>query len=291
MGQRETARPDLRRDDLAQTPRIAVTIDPGQIAARLAAFRSVAMTLQIYTLRERPDLRAQVFASELDSVWPEFMQHDAASRLYFAPKVFDRYLDYAFAGVMDGKVVARAFSIPFAFGVDGRVELPDTGWDGVIRWAHDDHVNNRAPTTVSALEIALLPEMRGKSNSLRMLDAMKANAKTKGFSELYAPVRPNQKHLQPHLPMHDYAWALNDNGLPVDAWLRAHVRVGGTIVKIAPCSMTVVGSIAEWSRWTGLTFDRSGEFIVAGALVPVLVSLKQDHAVYVEPNVWVRHPL
>ena len=249
------------------------------------------MTLQIFTLRERPNLRAQVFASELQSVWPEFMRHDAASQLYYAPTVFDRYLDYAFAGVADGKVVARAFSVPFAFGVDDRIELPDSGWDGVIRWAHDDHINDRAPTAVSALEISLLPELRGKNNSLRMLDAMKANARARGFSDLYAPVRPNQKHLQPHTPMRDYAWALNDSGLPVDAWLRAHVRVGGRIVKIAPCSMTIAGSIAEWSRWTGLTFVGSGEVTVPGALVPVLVSLEQDYAVYVEPNVWVHHRL
>lgn len=28
-----------------------------------------------------------------------------------------------------------------------------------------------------------------------------------------------------------------------------------------------------------------------GALVPVRVSVEHDHAVYVEPNVWVRHSL
>ena len=94
------------------------------------------MGLEIFTLRERPDLRPLVFASDLQSIWPEFMTHSAAAELYFAPWVFDRYLDYAFAGVADGKVVARAFSVPFAFNIDGRTELPDGGWDQVIRWAH-----------------------------------------------------------------------------------------------------------------------------------------------------------
>jgi hypothetical protein len=55
--------------------------------------------------------------------------------------------------------------------------------------------------------------------------------------------------------------------------------------------MTIVGSIADWSHWTGMSFDRSGEVSIAGALVPVMVSLEQDYAVYVEPNVWVRHAL
>src|SRR6202166_1150091 len=94
------------------------------------------MGLEIFALRERPDLRPLIFASDLQSVWPEFMTHSAAAELYFGPSMFDRYLDYAFAGVADGKVVARAFSVPFAF-TDGRAELPDGGWDQVIRWAHD----------------------------------------------------------------------------------------------------------------------------------------------------------
>jgi hypothetical protein len=55
--------------------------------------------------------------------------------------------------------------------------------------------------------------------------------------------------------------------------------------------MTIVGSIADWSRWTGTSFDRSGEIAIAGALVPIMISLEQDCAVYVEPNVWVRYAL
>jgi GNAT superfamily N-acetyltransferase len=249
------------------------------------------MGLEIFSLRQRPDLRPLVFASSLQSVWPEFMQHDAAAELYFAPSMLDRYLDYAFAGIADGKVVARAFCVPFRFNTDCRTELPDGGWDQVIRWAHDDSTTGRAPTTLSALEISMLPEARGGGHSLALLDAMKACAKAKGFAELFAPVRPNQKHLQPHVPMRDYVANVRPDGLPVDAWLRTHLRAGGKFVKIAPCSMTIVGSLADWSRWTGLPFDRSGEILVTGALAPVMVSLQQDYAVYVEPNVWIRHPV
>jgi GNAT superfamily N-acetyltransferase len=249
------------------------------------------MGLEILTLQERPDLRPLIFASDLQSVWPEFMRHDAAANLYFAPSMFDRYLDYAFAGVVDGKVVARAFSVPFAFNTDGRAELPDGGWDQVIRWAHDDSMTGRAPTALSALEISMLPEARGSGNSLALLGAMKACAKAKGFSDLFAPVRPNQKHLQPRTSMRDYVNKVRPDGWPIDAWLRTHLRAGGKFVKIAPYSMTIVGSLADWSRWTGMPFDRSGELSVDGALVPVMVSLEQDYAVYVEPNLWVQHPV
>ncbi len=45
----------------------------------------------------------------------------------------------------------------------------------------------------------------------------------------------------------------------------------------------------RWRRWTGLPFDRDGAVEVPGALVPVHYDTAHDHAVYVEPNVWVRH--
>lgn len=247
--------------------------------------------MEIFSLRERPDLRPLVFSSNLQSIWPEFMRHDAVANLYFAPSIFDRYVDYAFAGISDGKVVARAFSVPFAFNTDDRHELPDGGWDQVIRWAHADSLIGRSPTALSALEISMLPEARGSGGSLALLNAMKSCAKTKGFTSLYAPVRPSQKHLQPRMSMREYVNQVRLDGLPADAWLRTHLRVGGTIMKIAPYSMTIVGRLFDWSRWTGRPFDRSGEVLVTGALSPVMVSLEQDCAVYIEPNVWVQHPV
>jgi len=35
----------------------------------------------------------------------------------------------------------------------------------------------------------------------------------------------------------------------------------------------------------------SGAVVVPGALSPIHVSREQDHAVYIEPNVWVHHRL
>ena len=119
------------------------------------------MSLEIVSLRQRPDLVSAVFADELDAVWPDYMKHDAAARLYFDRPAFNRYHDYAFAGLIGGRVVGRAFSVPFAFNIEGRTELPDGGWDQVIRWAHEDSTIGRAPTTMSALEIAFIPEARG----------------------------------------------------------------------------------------------------------------------------------
>jgi GNAT superfamily N-acetyltransferase len=250
------------------------------------------MALQVFTLRQRPDLGAAIFAEDFQaSLWAEYLRHDHTAQLYYGAPFFERYLDFAFAALDDGKLVARAFSVPFAFGIADRRELPDGGWDEVIRWAHEDQALGRVPTAVSALEIGLRPQSRGSGLSRAMIEAMKANARALGFADLYAPVRPNQKHQHPEMPMTDYVAQRGADGLPADAWLRTHVRIGGEIVKVAPCSMTVVGTVAEWSRWTGLRFERSGPAIVPQALTPVHISLEHDQGVYVEPNVWVHHRL
>ncbi len=55
--------------------------------------------------------------------------------------------------------------------------------------------------------------------------------------------------------------------------------------------MTIAGSLAEWRDWTTLPFTESGLVVVDGALNPVHVSVENDYAVYVEPNVWIDHAI
>jgi len=66
------------------------------------------------------------------------------------------------------------------------------------------------------------------------------------------------------MPMREYVDNVAADCLPADPWLRTHLRAGAKIVKIAPHSMTIVGTIKDWSRWTGMPFDRSGEVAIAG---------------------------
>ncbi len=120
---------------------------------------------------------------------------------------------------------------------------------------------------------------------------MADNARRHGFRDVVVPVRPSGKHLVPHEPMASYAARVRDDGLPEDPWLRVHVREGGQILGVCPGAMRVAGGVAQWRGWTGLPFDASGPVTVPGALNPVEVSVEHDRAVYVEPNVWVRHRL
>jgi hypothetical protein len=85
-------------------------------------------------------------------------------------------------------------------------------------------------------------------------------------------------------------WQHGD-GLPFDPWLRVHVRCKGRVVKVCSNAVEIKGSVAQWEKWTKMTFPESGEYVVDGALCPVAIDRQRDLGKYVEPNVWVSYDL
>ena len=146
------------------------------------------------------------------------------------------------------------------------MQRPRAGWDWVIRAAHETRSAGATPNLVSALEITIQPDRRGAGLSATLLAAMCRNVARLGYTDLVAPVRPNAKD-DPAEPLAAYALRARDDGLPVDPWLRVHVRAGGRVLNLAPTSMTIPGTLAQWRAWTGLPFDTSGPVDVPGALV------------------------
>jgi hypothetical protein len=245
--------------------------------------------LIISTLTERPELLDRIY--DVAEEWPAFMDHDrvANALFYQVAKLFPAYTIVATAE--DGTLVGRGRSVPFALDQPGRGTLPDGGWDQVMLWAFRDLQAGVAPDAASALDITISTPYTGRGLSKEILAAMRQAVRAQGLTTLVAPVRPNRKHLAPEMPMDQYVAQTRDDGLPVDPWLRTHVRAGGVIERVAPTSMTMVGSLDEWRAWTGLPFDRDGDVQVPQALVPVHCALDHHYAIYVEPNVWVRHDL
>ncbi|MFF5440651.1 N-acetyltransferase [Streptomyces achromogenes] len=247
------------------------------------------MDIKVSSLAERPDRLPAVFG--MPDTWPEFVTNDLVGATHYG-RIPTELPDYAlFAEDEDGRVVAHAYSVPFALDAPGRGTLPARGWDQVLAWAFADLHSGTRPDTVSAISVTIAPHAQGLGLSAVLLSAMRDNARKRGFREVVAPVRPSAKHREPHTPITEYAHRVRPDGLPEDPWLRVHARAGATIDSIAPASMTVGGSLEEWRRWTGLPFDRPGDIEVPGALVPVRCEPERGYAVYVEPNVWMRHPL
>jgi len=250
----------------------------------------LGLSIEVTTLAERPQLGGAM--RTLSRAWPEFMTMDPVADLYFThlERFHAEWVLVATPANDPSRVIARAYSVPFAYGPRaGRDRLPPDGWDRVIRWAFHDRAHGISPTAASALDITVDPEFLGQRLSGLMVEHLRENVRRYGFRDLFAPVRPTRKAQFPEVSMDTYLARTRDDGLPEDPWLRTHVRAGGTVVGVAPTSMTVTGTVQQWRRWTGLPFDRSGPVIAPGALAPVHCHLLEGYAAYVEPNVWVHH--
>lgn len=247
------------------------------------------MEPKLWSLVERPEMTDRLL--RMADSWPEFIRHDLVGNAFYG-RIARELPEYVqFAVDERDEVIAHAHSVPFAFAGEAADGLPSRGWDDILVRAFDDLRRGSEPDTVSAISIVVAPHAQGMGLSARMLTAMRDNAQERGFREVVAPVRPSAKHLEPLTPMEEYAFRVREDGLPVDPWLRVHVRAGAVIEAVAPASMTVCASLDDWRGWTGLPFDGAGPVEVPGALVPVHCVPEHGYAAYVEPNVWVRHTL
>jgi hypothetical protein len=122
-----------------------------------------------------------------------------------------------------------------------------------------------------------------------MVGTMRAIARLRGQRALIACVRPTDKERYPTIPIERYAAWTRPDGLPFDAWIRLHVRLGGRIVRPSPASMTIRGTVAEWEGWTGMAFPETGDYVVPRAAALVHIDQKSDVGTYLDPNVWVVH--
>jgi hypothetical protein len=242
------------------------------------------MDLPVVSLADRPDLEKAMLTME--AFWPAYIRPDPVLITW----AFERHARHQLVVLDQDEVVARAASVPFAWDGDP-ASLPDTGWDEALRLCLLDSYAGRELTALCALEISVVPGRRARNLSGGTLAALADHARRCGFTDVVVPVRPSHKQDEPRLRMVEYLARTRPDGLPADPWLRVHVRAGGQIIKVCPVSMTIAGSLAQWRGWTGLPFDTSGPVVVPGALTPVEVSVEHDRAVYVEPNVWVRHRL
>lgn len=248
--------------------------------------------MESFELIKASDLSSEAWQSLLSGmveVWPEFILHDPVGNRYWEelPAAFGA-CQFAIRD-SQGRVMGTGNSIPLH--LDLNRQLPEGGWDWALEQGFADLAAGAQATALCGLQIGINPDLQGRGVSRFLIDGMKRIAVELGLKALVLPIRPTWKHKYPLIPMSDYITWTDPQGLPYDPWIRAHARSGGEIVGICGRSMYIPGSVAEWEEWTGLAMQTSGEYIVDRALAPVTVSVEQNRAEYVEPNVWMRYTL
>jgi hypothetical protein len=238
--------------------------------------------MQLFTFSDRPDLAERV---SLEDAWEEFLHHAAAVNRNWE-KLLTAFADYQLV-LYDEEtdhVVGKGHTIPFEW--DGTDPLPEGGVEAVLE---SGVTRPRSATALSAIAAVVERSHQGRGLSQLVLTGMRRVAERHRLAPLVAPVRPTWKSRYPLTPFERYIRWTRDDGLPFDPWIRVHHRLGGEVVSIAPCSLTVEGTVAEWETWTRMAFPESGDYVVPGALVPVRIDRCSDVGRYVEPNVWMRH--
>ncbi|HEV8641649.1 MAG TPA: GNAT family N-acetyltransferase [Methylomirabilota bacterium] len=246
------------------------------------------MPLKTYTLRERPELEDE-FERFAAAGWPRFLrQRDELGCGRFWPSLFTTFADFQLLLCEGQRVLAVGHAVPFVW--DGRPQDLPESIAGVLENAVSAREGGRSPTALSALA-AISGEDQGRGLGGEIVKSMSAVARQHGLGALVAPVRPTLKARYALTPMERYVRWTRGDGAPLDPWIRAHWRLGGEIVRVAPRTLVIVGTVAQWEEWTEMVFPDSGPYIVPGALQPVVVDRERDEGRYEDPNVWMHHPI
>jgi hypothetical protein len=244
------------------------------------------MSYKIITLKQRPDLAEQVDRLS-EEAWPKFLrQHNT----HHWSSLFSTFSDYQLVlyDPQDG-VIAVGHTVPLSW--DGTIEDLPVEINGVMDRGMQAYQHRQTPTTLSAVAVIVGSMHQRKGLSSVVLGAMKSLAAESGLGALIAPVRPTLKSRYPLTPIEQYVRWKRADGSPFDPWLRVHWNLGAVPLKTMPKSITVVGTVAEWEEWTGMSFPESGSYIVPRALEPVRIDREKDLGSVDDPNLWMRHSM
>jgi GNAT superfamily N-acetyltransferase len=240
---------------------------------------------QIVTTSDRPDL-AEQGKSVLLPGWPEFIFHDPVSAALIG-RAAEYYPRFDLRLLEDGSVIAGGWAVALRWnGTEG--DLP-AGYDGALISAIAEHESGVAADTLCVMAAAVDSRRQGRGLGGQVLTALRSRAAQAGLKRMIAPVRPVLKSRYPLTPMENFARWTRDDGRHVDPWIRTHQRLGAAIMRPAPRSMVITGTIAEWERWAGMAFPETGRYVVPGALDPVEIDAEGNHGCYAETNLWMRH--
>ncbi|MGC4937806.1 hypothetical protein [Kribbella sp. DT2] len=183
------------------------------------------------------------------------------------------------------RLLAGCWGVPLAW--DASIaDLPGGYSDAVARCV-TSYEQGIEPNTFVLMAAAVRADQQGQGTAAALITAVRDRAVAAGLPQVIAPLRPTLKTRYPLTDIATYLTWTRSDGLPLDPWLRTHVRLGATVLAPAPASQTITGSVDEWEKWTGMVFPSPGTYTIPAGLSTLTIA--DGVGTYTEPNIWVRH--
>ncbi|HEY3558020.1 MAG TPA: hypothetical protein VGL05_11175 [Kribbella sp.] len=218
--------------------------------------------------------------------WPEFIFHDAEVRKY-SERRRTYFPEWEFYFVEDERLIAGCWGVPLAW--DGTVADLPGGFTDALALSVTAYEKGVVPNTFVLMAAAVRSDEQGRGHAARVITAVRDHAVAHGLGQVIAPVRPTLKVSYPLTPIETFMTWTRDDGLPLDPWVRTHVRLGATLLAPAPASQTMTGSVADWEKWTKMPFPSTGTYTIPAGLTTLEINREADTGRYTEPNIWLRH--
>lgn len=222
---------------------------------------------------------------------------DAFPDIILCSKVIEKYWDRVeryfpsyqmFLQSEEGELLGFMNAIPLSWN-HPLEELPDEGWDWMLEKGVLDYERKIVPNTLGGLQIIVLSSHLGKGYSSLLISAAKRLFYEKEFDNFIIPIRPTFKSKYPEMKMDDYI-DMKLDGKIYDPWIRTHLKGGAEIISICTKAMHIRGDLPFWEKMMNKKIDRSGAYIVEGALNLVDISIENNTGVYHEDNIWISYP-
>jgi hypothetical protein len=241
------------------------------------------MNCDITTINQSPDYKEEL-STLSKQTWPEFLRH---ADDYHWKELSRSFASFQLLLISGTTLVGTGHTVPLYWNneIDS---LPNT-IDEIILSAIACRERRKPANTLAALAIMVSDLYRGKGLSTKILTAMKSLGKENNLKSLIVPVRPTLKSRYPITPFDQYVTWERADGSPFDPWLRVHWKMEASVLGIAPRALTVEGTVEEWENWTDMRFPASGEYIVEGALQPIIIDHENNIGRYEDPNLWMLH--
>lgn len=238
-------------------------------------------------LNDLSDIQVIQYRNAIAKAFPRVIGESQHIKNYWdrLEKYFPKYQQFLIDDADD--IIGFMNTVPFHFN-DKLSDLPMDGWDWMLAKGISDYDNKIRPLYLGGLQVIVRTEYQGKGYSKEIIKHAKKVIQSYHLQNLVIPIRPTQKHLFPRMPMHMYMKKKKENKI-YDPWIRTHVNGGAEIIKVCEHSMLVEGDVPFWELLLGSKVQKSGDYILEGALSPIHIDVENNKGKYVEPNIWIKY--